>query len=333
MQRIKVEVKSNTRKEETVSSLTFFAEPDETLLSAAASAGLFFPHSCKTGRCKTCRCKVVSGSTRLVGKDEGLSDEEKADGWILTCVRAAEAGLRLDSVNVMQQPLPPVKLLPARISAIDVLSKDVVRVRLRVPSHSVINYYPGQYINVTRGGCCRSYSIANAPKPDGMIELHIRRVLAGNMSSYWFECAAIGDLLHIQGPYGTFFLNDYEGRDLIFLATGTGFAPIKAILEGVGSVPPALRPRSIHVYWGGRSAEDFYTEVPDFGFDCVVRRVISRTPGHQRRTYVPDFGDMIGRKVFACGSPKMIESARELLTGAGLEEFDFFADAFVSSGG
>lgn len=218
----------------TTAGKSFQQSQEQTLLDAASQAGIAIPYSCKSGRCSVCKCKVISGESSPITNEAGLSDEDKAEGWILSCARTAKTDLLVDVEDISSIAIPRVITLPARINSIEKLAPDVLRINLRLPPNSAFNCLPGQYIDVIGPGSMRrSYSIANAIKSGTLLELHIRSVKAGAMSRYWFREAAINDLLRINGPLGTFFVRESKDIDLFFLATGTGFAPVKAILTGL----------------------------------------------------------------------------------------------------
>jgi CDP-4-dehydro-6-deoxyglucose reductase len=232
----------------------------------------------------------------------------------------------------------PVQILPCRIAALERLSADVVKVALRVPPTSQFNSYPGQYIDIIGfGGLRRSYSIANAGA-NGHIELHVRQVDGGAMSAYWFHQAQANDLLRLNGPLGTFFLRDIAGLDLVFLATGTGIAPVKAMLESLAVRSDEFRPRTIAVYWGGRTEQDLYWDPAKLEVEHRFIPVLSRaqgdwagTRGYVQHALLADNPVLQQTSVYACGSDAMIRSAREMLTAAGLPERRFHSDAFVCS--
>jgi len=320
----------------TLTGLAFNSIADKSIVDAAIASGIFFPYSCKTGRCKTCKCKVVAGETALLADELGLTEAEKVDGWILGCVRKPMSELTISAPGVSKFEMPQAKMHPCRISSLEPLSTDVIKVTLRLPPNNQLQYYAGQYIDVIKGDIRRSYSVANAHTKDGQIELHIKRFNGGKMSEYWFEQAKVNDLLRLNGPLGTFFLRDYSGKDLIFLATGTGFAPVKAILEGLSQAKSEDLPRSIRVYWGGRKASDLYSLTPDIGFPYIFKRVLSRgadgdAQGYVQNVCLSDVADFQNAQVFACGANAMIEDARSLLVKAGLQEAEFYSDAFVCS--
>lgn len=228
-----------------------------SILNAAAEKKIILPYSCKTGRCNTCKCKVLSGQTEALIEEIGLSSAERADGWILSCARTAISDLLIEVEDLSDARLPDVLTLPARIDSLNKVAPDILCVNLRIPQNSAFSYLAGQYVDViAAGGTRRSYSIANASKVDQKIELHIRAVEGGTMSNYWFNHSNINDLLRLKGPLGSFFLRNSTGLDLVFLATGTGIAPIKAMLESMVELPDSERPQSVTVLWGGRNAED-----------------------------------------------------------------------------
>lgn len=319
---------------------SFEASADASLLDAARAAGIVLEHSCRTGRCGTCKALVMSGEVRVVGDISGLSAADSLAGYILTCTAAAVSELHLDIEDVSLLAAFPSRTTPCRIDSIRFAAKDVVCITLRFPPNASPKYLPGQYVDVIgSGGIRRSYSVASQPVKDGKIDLHIRAVDGGAMSSYWFGSAKVGDLLRLEGPKGTFFLRDVSGLDLVFLATGTGIAPVKAMLECLATrVEPGL-PKSITVLWGGRTEPDIYWSPKideSFPFDFVP--VLSRADdkwngarGHVQRLLLERMTDFNSAVVYACGSQAMIDSASSELIAAGLSPKRFFSDAFVSS--
>jgi CDP-4-dehydro-6-deoxyglucose reductase len=322
----------------TSSGRSFEARDNEPLLDAALRQGVVLDYSCRTGRCSSCKGRVRSGTTVAAHDELGLSAEDKAHGFILTCVRQACSPVELEIDDLGDFVLPEPKTLPCRIQSIERLSHDVVRVMLRLPPTSVLDFLPGQYIDVIGPeGLRRSYSIANAPRTDKQIELHIREVTDGAMSRYWFEQAKANDLLRLRGPLGTFFLRGQAGKDLVLLATGTGIAPVKAVLEGMAGLADDVRPRSVVVYWGGRHREDLYwqpPEQPGVRFAPVLSRADdtwSGACGHVQDVMLREHAYLADTLVYACGSDTMIHSAQAKLHLAGLPERQFHSDAFVCS--
>jgi CDP-4-dehydro-6-deoxyglucose reductase len=321
------------------SGVSFNASDGESILEAGKKANIAMSYSCKTGRCRSCRCKVIIGSSIVLYPETGLTDQEKSDGWILGCVRAAETDLHLEVGENINLELPPVKTWPCRIYQITKMTAGVVRVLLVLPPSARFNFIPGQYVNIIGpGGIRRSYSLANASFDEKVLELHIRAVEGGLLSRYWFNDFKVNDLLRLNGPLGTFFLRETACIDLIFMATGTGIAPVKAMLESLISLPSALMPKSVTVLWGGRSPQDFYIDITNIQGAHKFIPVCSRPDQNWKgaRGYVQDAllelsPDLSNASVYACGSNDMIQSAFNVLTEAGLSSDRFYSDAFVSS--
>lgn len=310
------------------------------MLDAARSAGLVLEHSCRTGRCGTCKARVLQGRTQAIGDESGLSENDRAAGFVLTCTSAAIDDVHLDIEDVSLLADFPSRTTPCRIDSLERLASDVMRVVLRFPPKGSPKYLPGQYIDVIgSAGIRRSYSIANTPVADGKIELHIRQVASGAMSTYWFGAAKSNDLLRVEGPKGTFFLRDVANLDLVFLATGTGIAPVKAMLEGLSQRVALGMPRSVTILWGGRHVEDIYWKPHIFDLMApIFIPVLSRAPedwqgarGHVQRVLMQRQPDWQNTVVYACGSQAMIDTASVELVTAGLSSKRFYSDAFVSS--
>lgn len=318
------------------SGTVFSGSSGISILDAAIHAGVLLPYSCKTGRCSTCKCKVLSGQTRDLHPETGLTEQEKAEGWILGCVRSAETDVTLDVDDLGGVVLPAVKTIPCRISHLQLLSPDVIQVKLRLPPTIEFSFIPGQYVDVIGpNGIRRSYSLANASWAGKLLELHIRAVEGGAMSEFWFKQAKVDDLLRLNGPLGTFFLRDIANKDLVFLATGTGIAPIKAMLESLSWHP---EPLSVTVFWGGRLPADLYFDVDrisgKFNYVPVLSRADSSwsgARGHVQTVLTAERSDFSQTVVYACGSDVMIYGAKELLTKNGLPSNNFYSDAFVCS--
>jgi CDP-4-dehydro-6-deoxyglucose reductase len=322
------------------SGAEFKSEAGSTILDSAARFNIALPYSCKTGRCGACKSKVLTGSTHAIHREIALSEEEKAQGWILSCVREADSDLFVEIDDLGGVNLPAIKTLPCRVSRLERLADDVMRVTLRLPPSAVFCFIPGQYVDVIGPNSIRrSYSLANSNFVGGTLELHVRRLAGGKMSDYWFNQAEPNDLLRLNGPLGTFFLRGIAGLDLIFLATGTGIAPVKSMLESLSQRQIAQRPKSVTVLWGGRHTRDIYfnlSETPgDFSFIPVLSRAASDWSG--ARGYVQEVllnlsRDLSKASVYACGSDSMIRDAKSLLLKAGLPARRFYFDAFVRSG-
>jgi CDP-4-dehydro-6-deoxyglucose reductase len=321
---------------------SFACEGHASVLAGAEAAGLVLEHSCRTGRCSSCKARVLAGATQALRPEEGLSAPEIEAGWILTCVRAAIEDVQLDVADLGDVVRHPRRILPCRIHSLTRLAPDVMRVVLRLPPTAALGFLPGQFVDVVgAAGLRRSYSIANASVQDaGGVEIHVREVPGGAMSGYWFGQAKVNDLLRIDGPLGTFFVREAAGDDVVFLATGTGIAPVKAMLEGLAGRAPAERPARISVYWGGRTKQDHYWQ-PDamlaplsVNFVQVCSRPASDWAGergHVQDVFLRTGPDLSRTWVYACGSSEMVETATTRLAQAGLPANRMHSDAFVPS--
>jgi CDP-4-dehydro-6-deoxyglucose reductase, E3 len=328
--------------------LSFEAVRGETLLAAAQRAGLTPEYGCSTGRCGSCRVRVTEGQTRAIHAESGLNDEDQSRGWILSCVREAEGEhVSIEAMSRLDLRLPAPRVLPCRIHTIESLAEDVLSVVLRLPPTQLWTHRAGQYVDVIApGGLQRSYSLASAAPAAGctgaMLTLEIRRVPGGAMSQWWFEQARPGDLLRLKGPLGTCVLRDTADRHLVLLATGTGVAPMRAMLAELSD--PAAghgQPRSITLYWGARHSQDLYRhpQTPA-ALGCSVESVLvlSRPPqdwtgarGHVQDVLLAQSPRLEQALVYACGSESMIHEARRCLLAAGLAPERFHSDAFVAS--
>ena len=355
---------NKTRIITTTNGITFEQLEDQLILDASIEASSPINHSCRSGRCGFCKVKVLSGES-FAYRQEELTPEELADNWILTCARRAKSDLHIDAGNLTNISLPKKVTIPCGIAQLTLLSNDVLNVTLRLPLITRLDYLAGQYVDITNpSGICRSYSLAKAKVDAQTIEIHIRRLEQGAMSNYWFNQAKVNDLLTLQGPKGTFFLrDDIAQKDLYFLATGTGIAPINALLETIEYLPENHQPRSITVIWGGRKGEDFYMDLAKRysknikNINIIYTLSTSLTPQNATQSYkqnskqkttlphIENYAqgyvqkvllnlkpDLTNSRVYACGSSFMINEAQALLIEKGLDEKHFLADAFVSSG-
>jgi CDP-4-dehydro-6-deoxyglucose reductase len=232
-----------------------------------------------------------------------------------------------------------IKTMPSRVVSLELLSADVMKIVLKTPPASPMRFVPGQYVDVLTDGVRRSYSIANAPRADGLLEFFIKRFPGGRLSAYWFERARPNDLVRIEGPFGTFFMRDDQPRDIVFLATGTGIAPVKALLEDLATDPVRNARHRLRLFWGNREVSQFcWHPRQDSGLEVDCHQLLSGPDAawHGQRGYVQNaaIGDGIDPEktmIYACGSVSMIASARAVMLAHGLPSRRFLSDAFVSS--
>ncbi len=318
---------------------SFVADPALSILDAARAAGVTLEYSCRTGRCGICKAPVLSGETVLLRpEDESLSPDEAAQGLVLTCCRAATGDVTLDVEPLDRIAGLEIRTMPARIVAIERLASNIVRVTLKTPPVSPLRFLAGQYVDVIAGGVRRSYSLANAPRGDHLLELVVKRYPRGILSEYWFERAQPNDLIRIEGPFGTFFLRDDGPTNIVFLATGTGIAPVKALLEELAADPQRAARHRFRVFWGNRASESFCWDPAGLALDVEFHQLLSGADQgwSGERGYVQDAAirhgfDLADTVVYACGSTAMIASAKTRMIGLGLPARCFFSDAFVSS--
>ena len=330
------------------SGRTFSADPAEAMLAAGIRQGIGLPYGCKDGACGSCKCKRLSG-TVVHGPHQAkaLSPEEEAAGYVLTCCGVAQSDVVLESRQVTEAGAHPIKKMPVRVSAMERASHDVIVLRLQLPASDAFQYHAGQYVEfLLRDGDRRSYSMANAPHTQATqpsLELHLRHMPGGKFTDHVFSTMKEKDILRIEGPYGSFFLREDSDKPIVLLASGTGFAPIKAVIEHMQFKGIT---REATLYWGGRRPADLYqsawiearlAEMPHLRYVPVVSDALpedawtGRT-GFVHRAVLQDLPDLSGHEVYACGAPIVIESAqRDYVAEAGLPAEAFFADSFTSA--
>jgi CDP-4-dehydro-6-deoxyglucose reductase len=315
----------------------FLCDSEDTILVGAQKQNITLDYSCKTGRCQSCKAKLISG-TSIVSIDEvGLSDQDKLNGYILTCVRKPTSDLTLDIEDLSAYSLEQLRTLPSKIDKITFIASDVIELQLRIPPNVTFRYLSGQYINIIKDNYKRSYSIASSNSSSNII-LYIKKYEGGKFSGYLFNEAKKDDLLRIEGPNGTFFYRKTDKKNIIFLATGTGIAPVKAMLEEMDDNDCDFRDKNIYLFFGGRTEEDLFWEPKFTNIKVVFVPVLSRSDDkwNGAKGYVQDVVlsndiDLTDSVFYACGSENMIKDSRELVINKGLSEDAFYSDAFISS--
>lgn len=327
----------------------FDAGADESILDAALREAVVLPYGCKDGICGTCKARVLEGEVEQgPHAPAALHEDERAAGFALMCCASARSPLVVEARLVAGVGDIPVRKLPCRINAIERVAPDVVVVRLQLPAGETLRYLAGQYIElILRDGTRRSYSMATPPGQGDTLELHIRHLPGGRFTDALFGVTSpaikVRDILRFEGPMGTFFLREDDDAPIVLLASGTGFAPIKSIVEQVIAKGREL---SMALYWGGRRPHDLYMNalaeqwvatVPGFRYVPVVSDALPEDAwrgreGFVHRAVMDDLPDLSGHKVYACGSPAMVDAARaDFVERCGLPSDAFFADAFVTA--
>ena len=320
----------------TIEGKQFTAEGGQSILDAALKSKLVFEYSCKTGQCGVCKANLLKGEVVELQAQLSLSKIEKSEGKILTCCCAAVTELEIDSVDLSVLHGIEIKTLPARVSKINYLTDNIVEITLRFPPTANFQFMEGQYIDVLWNAIRRSYSIASISS-DKEITLLVKRIENGAMSDYWFNKIKPNDLVRIEGPKGTFFLRN-AATPLIFLATGTGIAPIQSILKKLDTDLSYQQTEPISVYWGNCHPNDFFWQPVFSKLKVDFYSVLSRSHDdwHGETGYVQDcvlakHTNLSGFSVYACGSNAMIQLAKQKFLAAGLPERAFYSDAFVQS--
>ena len=327
------------------SGRTYTANAEETLLAAGIRQGIGLPYGCKDGACGSCKCRKLSGTVvHGAHQSKALSAEEEAAGMVLTCCGTAQSDVVLESRQVTEAGAFPIRKLPTRVSQMEKKSADVMLLRLQLPANDAFTFHAGQYVEfILRDGARRSYSMANAPHTLAAgLELHIRHMPGGRFTDHVFKIMKEKEILRVEGPFGSFYLREDSPKPIILLASGTGFAPIKAVLEHM-QFKGITRPATL--YWGGRRPGDLYLDdwvqaqlaaMPNLHYVPVVSNALAEDAwggrtGFVHQAVLEDFPDLSGHQVYACGAPIVVDSARAAYTAqAGLPLEEFFADSFTS---
>ena len=321
----------------------FTVNDDETILDAALREGFSLPYGCRNGACGACKGKVLSGELDY-GKHSpnALKDEEKAQGRALFCRARPLTDMVIEAKEIGAAKDIVIKTLPCRVEKLEKRADDVMVMKIKLPANERLQFLAGQYIDFQlKDGHARSFSLANPPHDDSLLELHIRHVPGGLFTDQVFTAMKERDILRLKGPLGSFFIREDSDKPMIFIAGGTGFAPIKGMLEHAFAEHTH---RELVLYWGVQSLKDLYmpelpqqwlAEKPNFSFVPVLSKPLPEDNWQGRTGYVhdavlADFADLSGYQVYACGAPIMVDSARAAFVRTrGLAEDEFFADSFV----
>lgn len=332
----------------------FSVNTEQTILTAGIEQGINLPYGCKDGACGACKCLKLKGEVTIQPYQENaLSPEEAASGYILTCRAVAQSDVVLESKQVSEAGALPIKKMPARVATMEQVTDDVMLLSLQLPASSPFAYHAGQYIEVLlRDGDRRAYSMASAPHLSfepaegeeparSHIQLHIRHTPGGKFTDQVFSTMKPKTILRIEGPFGGFYLREASDKPIILLASGTGFAPIKALIENIEEKQIT---RPIVMYWGARQAKDLYLhnwmlEAEKRITNLKYIPVLSEASedewngriGMVHLAVAEDFPDLSNHEVYACGAPIVIDSAVAHYTeNCGLPTDAFFADSFVT---
>ena len=325
------------------SGQVFQVPEGDAILASALNAGFHLPYGCRNGACGSCKGKLLAGEIDY-GKYQktALSDDERAAGYALFCVGKPLTDVVIESREIGAVKDIVVKKLPCRVHRMERVADDVMILYVKLPASERLQFLAGQYIEfLLKDGSRRSFSMANAPHDDELMQLHVRHVPGGAFTDHVFNTMKERDILRFEGPLGSFFLHESE-KPIVFVASGTGFAPVKAIIESAFKKGVA---RPMRLYWGARRPKDLYLDelsrkwaAGQAGFEYIP--VISdalpedewtgRT-GFVHRAVMEDLPDLSRHQVYACGVPIMVESARRDFTHACQLPIDeFFCDSFTT---
>lgn len=328
----------------TPSGRQFSCDTDETILSAALRAGVGLPYGCKNGACGSCKGKMIAGQVEHGGhQQKALSESEEAQGMSLFCCAKPQSDITIEVREIQGSDEFPLKKMPSRIAKMEKLSEDVMLIALQLPANERLQYRAGQYIEfMLKDGKRRSYSMANAPHIDAQITLHVRHMPGGLFTDQVFSSMKERDILRFEGPQGSFFLREDSEKPIILLASGTGFAPIKALMEHLTDLKSS---RPVTLYWGGRRPQDLYMDalcqewaanLANFSYVPVVSDAQPEDQwtgrsGFVHQAVMADHADLSGYQVYACGAPVVVDSAkRDFVALCKLPQDEFYADSFTS---
>jgi CDP-4-dehydro-6-deoxyglucose reductase, E3 len=325
------------------SNREFDVEPGETVLEAAMRSGITLAYGCRNGACGSCKGKVLQGQVDY-GEHAAhiLPDFEKKLGFALFCRAKPLAELVIEAREINAAGAAQARKLPCRVQHIERPADDVCVLFLSLAANERLQFLAGQYVEIIlRDGKRRAYSLANSPEENTQIELHVRSMPGGTFTDYVFNRMKEKDILRFEGPLGTFFLREDSDKPILFVASGTGFAPVKSIL--LHAFRSGMQ-RQMVLYWGGRRPADIYMaslcqqwqdEHANFSFVPVVSDALAEDQwqgrtGFVHRAVMEDFPDMSGYQVYACGAPVVVESAHADFTSkCKLPDEEFFSDAFT----
>ena len=322
----------------------FSCDAGESILAAAIRAGVGLPYGCKNGACGSCKGKLVSGQAELgTHQERALSAAEREAGQTLFCCAMPQSDVVIEAREVLGVGDFPIKKLPSRVAKLDRLTDDVMVLSLQLPATERMQFKAGQYIEfLLKDGKRRAYSMATAPHSDELLALHIRHMPGGLFTDQVFGTLKEKDILRFEGPLGTFFLREDSEKPIVMVASGTGFAPIKAMIDHWAHQQST---RPISLYWGGRRPADLYMNalceewaktLPNFRYIPVISDALpednwSGRTGFVHKAVMHDLQNLSDYQVYACGAPIMVEAAqRDFVAECKLPNEEFFADSFTS---
>ena len=319
----------------------FTAESEEIILDAALRQGIPFPYGCRGGACGSCLGDITSGSVDYPdGMPMALDEDDAAEGKALFCQAIAKSDLLINVPEIKRDAEIEIKTLPARVEGLRKLSHDVMEMTIKLPETERLQFLAGQYIDfLLKDGRKRSFSLANAPFNDEYLEFHLRLVSGGLFTEQVFNEMKVKSLVRIEGPHGNFHLHTDSDRPILLIGGGTGFAPIKGMMEQI--IEEGIT-RPVHIYWGVRAKEDLYHDALAQGWAFKYEN-ISYTPvlsdakdtdnwdgrtGFVHEAVTDDQQNLSSHDVYMSGPPPMINAAKDAFVKQGLPLEQLYSDSF-----
>lgn len=321
---------------------SFQCEDGESVIDAALREHRIYPYGCRNGSCGACKTRLLSGKVDCGScAEHALTEDEKRQGLVLLCQAHPLSDIKIDVEELRSATDIRIKMLPCRIIRLEPVARDVMLVFLALPKGQGFNYLPGQYIDIVlRDGQRRSFSLANLPNEavEAGLELHVRRVPDGRFTSRVFDGLRLCDLLRFEGPFGTYFLKSGPDTNLLMIAGGTGFSPIKALIKQALNEHPESR---IHLFWGARNEQDLYMNDwvrnlqqthPGLNYTPVLSDQWSASwqgeTGFVHEALCRHYDSVSEFDIYTSGPPIMVDSVRNSLLERGLNPDRFHFDSF-----
>jgi Na+-transporting NADH:ubiquinone oxidoreductase subunit F len=318
-------------------------EGGSSLLSSLNENKIFLASACGgRGSCGFCKCTVKSGGGPLLPTEKPfLNPQEIEAGVRLSCQVKVKEDLQIE----IPEEIFNVKKFKAKVSQIKDLTYDIKELTLKLVEPSEIDFKAGQYVQLeappyekSKLSVTRAYSISSSPLHKDYIQLIIRRVPDGICTTYVFDYLQKGDNINFTGPFGDFLIQDTQA-DMLFVAGGSGKAPIKSMLEYLQK--QGSERRMVYMF-GARTKEDLYLtedfrdledQLSDFQYVPVLSRPKEDTDWQGKTGYIPPYfpeyiKDSENTEAYLCGSPGMIAAVKKGLLENGVSEDKIYYDSF-----
>jgi CDP-4-dehydro-6-deoxyglucose reductase len=319
------------------------AEDGESILQAALAVEFRFPHGCGNGQCGGCKARLLQGEIDYLNdyRPDLLSRREREQGMIVSCMASPRSEVCIEVQEAVDKPLIERRIYEAKLVEKNRLSEDVLQLVLTLPQEDQAMYYPGQYLSVLLDdGDRRAFSMASSPANRSGIELHIRHRPTGRLTPRLFNDIQVGDALRIEFPLGDFMLDDKSERPLLLIAGGTGFAPIKSMIESMSDQLLEDR-RQVHLFWGAEngsllymdaSARGWSEQYPCFEYTPVISGADEHWFGERglvHKAVVARYPDLSSFDIYLAGPQAMVAAAEKTFPAFGADPTRCFSDAFI----